>query len=137
MWKLGLRPRYLFSGNICFKFSAFCLCSVVYLLKKVLDQNQDAGEANVTPFQNEQKTVFWPHKGNGFCSLSTQNTAKITQDWLKTEGPLVQGNLAFQLKRLQQTHNILSSVKARISEAMTDMDREVVIRICKKIQFQD
>ena len=27
-WKLGLRPRYSFSGNICFKFSAFCLCSV-------------------------------------------------------------------------------------------------------------
>ncbi len=24
-WKLGLRPRYSFSGNICFKFSAFCL----------------------------------------------------------------------------------------------------------------
>ncbi len=29
MWKLGLRPRYSFSGNICFKFSAFCLCSAV------------------------------------------------------------------------------------------------------------
>jgi hypothetical protein len=28
MWKLGLRPRYSFSGNICFKFSAFFLCSV-------------------------------------------------------------------------------------------------------------
>ncbi len=28
MWKLGLRPRYSFSRNICFKFSAFCLCSV-------------------------------------------------------------------------------------------------------------
>ncbi len=27
MWKLGLRTRYSFSGNICFKFSAFCLCS--------------------------------------------------------------------------------------------------------------
>ncbi len=27
MWKLGLRPRYSFSGNICFKFLAFCLCS--------------------------------------------------------------------------------------------------------------
>ncbi len=30
MWKLWLRPRYSFSGNICFKFSAFCLCSVQY-----------------------------------------------------------------------------------------------------------
>ncbi len=27
MWKLGLRPRYSFSGNICIKFLAFCLCS--------------------------------------------------------------------------------------------------------------
>ena len=31
MWVLGLRPRYSFSGNICFKFSAFCLCSVWYV----------------------------------------------------------------------------------------------------------
>jgi hypothetical protein len=29
MWKLELRPRYSFSGNICFKISVFCLCSVV------------------------------------------------------------------------------------------------------------
>jgi hypothetical protein len=29
MWKLGLRPRYSFSGNICFKFSAFFLCSAI------------------------------------------------------------------------------------------------------------
>ncbi len=28
-WKLGLRPRYSFSGNICFKISVFCLCSAV------------------------------------------------------------------------------------------------------------
>ncbi len=27
MWKLGLRAWYSFTGNICFKFSAFCLCS--------------------------------------------------------------------------------------------------------------
>jgi hypothetical protein len=26
MWKLGLRPRYFFSGNICFEISVFCLC---------------------------------------------------------------------------------------------------------------
>ncbi len=28
MWKLGLSPRYSFSGNICFEISVFCLCSV-------------------------------------------------------------------------------------------------------------
>jgi hypothetical protein len=27
MWKFGLRPRYSFSGNICFEISVFCLCS--------------------------------------------------------------------------------------------------------------
>jgi hypothetical protein len=47
-----------------------------------------------------KKKVFWPHKDSGFCGLATQNTAKITQDWLKAEGPLVPGNLASQLKRL-------------------------------------
>jgi hypothetical protein len=26
---MGLRPRYSFFGNICFNFSAFCLCSVM------------------------------------------------------------------------------------------------------------
>ncbi len=33
MWKLGLRPRYSFSGNICFKFSAFCPCSAPFWAK--------------------------------------------------------------------------------------------------------
>ncbi len=33
MWKLGLRPRYSFTGNICFKFSAFCLRSVTEIIK--------------------------------------------------------------------------------------------------------
>jgi hypothetical protein len=46
------------------------------------------------------KKVFWPHENSVFCGLATQNTAKITQDWLEAEGPLVPGNLASQLKRL-------------------------------------
>ncbi len=33
MWKLGLRPRYSFSGNICFKFSAICLCSALLIMQ--------------------------------------------------------------------------------------------------------
>ncbi len=32
MWKLGLRPRYSFSGNNCFEISVFCLCSVLYVI---------------------------------------------------------------------------------------------------------
>jgi hypothetical protein len=27
--EIGTETRYLFSGNICFKISVFCLCSVV------------------------------------------------------------------------------------------------------------
>jgi hypothetical protein len=27
--ELGVKPRSSFSGNICFEFSVFCLCSVV------------------------------------------------------------------------------------------------------------
>ncbi len=30
IWKLGLRPRNSFSGNICFKFSVLCLRSVLF-----------------------------------------------------------------------------------------------------------
>ncbi len=30
MWKLGLRPRNSFTGNISFEFSLLCLCSVGY-----------------------------------------------------------------------------------------------------------
>jgi hypothetical protein len=34
IWKLGLRPRYSFPGNICFKFSTFCLCSAQQTIRK-------------------------------------------------------------------------------------------------------
>ncbi len=56
MWKLGLRPRYSFSGNICFKFSAFCLCKVLpwnYLL--ILKSFQ-------LPSSETVKRRFWPWK---------------------------------------------------------------------------
>ncbi len=33
MWKLGLRPRNSFPGNMCFEFSILCLCSVPPLQK--------------------------------------------------------------------------------------------------------
>ncbi len=39
MWKLGLRPRYSFSGNICIKISVFCLCSEEFKNEKCLGSN--------------------------------------------------------------------------------------------------
>jgi hypothetical protein len=36
MWKLGLLPSNLFSGNICFKFSVLVLCSVLHPWESVV-----------------------------------------------------------------------------------------------------
>jgi hypothetical protein len=35
MWKLGLKPRYSFSMNICFEILVFCLCSACNCLKEI------------------------------------------------------------------------------------------------------
>ena len=45
MWKLGLRPRYSFPGNICFKFSAFCLCSAWEAMDKLQKEGDKEREA--------------------------------------------------------------------------------------------
>ncbi len=51
MWKLGLRPRYSFSGNTCFEFAVFCLCSVC-------------------PLENGRKTTFgWYDAVTVWCTL--------------------------------------------------------------------
>ncbi len=34
MWKLRLRPRSSFSGNICFEFAVLCLCSAEWIFLK-------------------------------------------------------------------------------------------------------
>ncbi len=39
LWKLGLRPRYSFSGNICFEISVFCLCSADLLVISLHTEN--------------------------------------------------------------------------------------------------
>jgi hypothetical protein len=64
------------------------------------------------------------------------------------DGPLDEGNVASQLTKLQPfgffmwsvierevnkcLHNTLASLKAKISDVMTDLDREVIIHSCKK-----
>ncbi len=41
MWKLGLRLRNSFSGNICFQFSVLCLCSVLYFSTEYHNSRQN------------------------------------------------------------------------------------------------
>ncbi len=59
MCKLGLRPRYSFFWNICFKFSALCLCSV-YL--------KSAGQPHMSPLVKVAvvvqfvPAVYWDQK---------------------------------------------------------------------------
>ncbi len=70
MCKLGLRPRYSFSGNICFKFSAFCLFSVLCLITKedlvlpgvgVLLLSDDTEEGGV----GEGQRLYGAHAASG------------------------------------------------------------------------
>ncbi len=37
MWKLGLRPRYSFSGNICFEISVFVFANAAFLTQGDVD----------------------------------------------------------------------------------------------------
>ncbi len=57
MWKLGLRPRYSFSGNICFHFSAFCLCSAwqtayEFTEQKIIDEIFQTIDSSVLDLNN-------------------------------------------------------------------------------------
>ncbi len=66
MWKLGLRPRYSFSGNICFQFSAFFLCSVPLSRSVhcnfVSDGNRLKGGGRAHPTRTSQ-CWFFHHDG--------------------------------------------------------------------------
>ncbi len=44
--------------------------SLVYLLKTVLNKNQDIGEADVTLSKINTKKVLWPHEDSGFIPIS-------------------------------------------------------------------
>jgi len=64
-WKLGLTPRYSFSGNICFEISVFCLCSVDGQACPFLNllSPQKGASYPLLPF-------FWPGaRGKGASSL--------------------------------------------------------------------
>jgi hypothetical protein len=96
------------------------------------------------------KKVFWPHKDSGFCGLAAQNTAKSTQDGLKANlkdhwskeiwPPSSKDcNLSdyFMWSEVEREdsglpHNILASLRSKISELMADMGREVIIPPYKK-----
>jgi hypothetical protein len=59
------------------------------------------GRCHSCPKLTQKRTFgFMRIVDTGYCGLAAQNTAKITQDWLKAERPLVPGNLASKLKRL-------------------------------------
>jgi len=95
---------------------------------------------------------MWLHKDNGFCGLATQNTAKITQDCLKANlkdhwskevwppslkdcNPLDYFMWSEVEREVNKhPHNTLASLRAKILEGMADMDREVVIPDCKRVQ---
>ncbi len=53
MWKLGPGPWYSFSGNICYKFSAFCLCSVpqlrFYCIERCWNRTQECCSKTLFP----------------------------------------------------------------------------------------
>ncbi len=95
---------------------------------------------------------MWLHKDNGFCGLATQNTAKITQDCLKANlkdhwskeiwppslkdcNPLDYFMWSEVEREVNKhPHNTLASLRAKILEEIADMDREVVIPECKRVQ---
>ncbi len=61
MWKLGLRLQYSFSGNICFKFSAFCLCSApVFTLvsEPYLREPYNKGRCFASPYVQQLSEYF-------------------------------------------------------------------------------
>ncbi len=65
MWKLGLRPRCSFSGNICFEISVFCLCSVV-----VCGGLASAEKWKLVPAASLPHPPFPLEEGNSYCTFT-------------------------------------------------------------------
>jgi hypothetical protein len=75
MWKLRLRPRYSFSGNICFKFSAFFLCSAPTDQPRSLKPTLHLLPANKSwptnhPTISCQTIIYGPQTFNHFLSVN-------------------------------------------------------------------
>ncbi len=76
-WKLGLRPQYSFSGNICFKIFVLCLYSV---FKNVTAHCVDTSEWNKALCSTD-KLRHWPE--------SLQGAAKASVVYIDRLGPCV------------------------------------------------
>ncbi len=61
-----LRPQYSFSGNICFNFSAFCLCSVLFTGNLFLLTHL----AKKSPTLNACLQVLMSYQYSNYCIVS-------------------------------------------------------------------
>jgi hypothetical protein len=85
MWKLELRPRYSFSGIICFEISVFCLCSVLYVLLSLYGGGVSVTQHNSDSFEFLCVDTHLVSKQNSLSSL-------VQYSWMETGmGEAVEG----------------------------------------------
>ncbi len=88
MWKLGLRPRYSFSRNICFKFSQFCLCSARLLPTVIFARPTQVTSNKPSPAVEYRYTYVYQSRLLMQC-CSTRNSensellAHINNSWIR------------------------------------------------------
>ncbi len=87
MWKLGLRPRYSVFGNICFIFSAFCLCSAQQLPAETWDSPVSIGRVPSVAAANFYMSVSSCLTKQGLCT-SVLNKSGLYTDYACAHHPL-------------------------------------------------
>ncbi len=91
MWKLGLRPRYSFSGNICFKFSAFCLCIAVLTiaLEQLMSEKVLEHKSHKHCLQNSWWVTEWLNMDHVIrtspWTYQNKNSWYVWRDTMRTE----------------------------------------------------